>query len=163
MFEAVVCTFVIGVAATAIVDLWAMGLRRVLRTPAADFRFVGRWIGHMPRGRFTHERIAAAPAIPGELALGWLVHYATGVVFAGVLVAAAGPAWLKAPTFLPAVGFGLLTVAAPFLIMQPAMGLGWAASRAPRPAVARVRSLSTHLIFGVGLFGSAAVCARLIA
>jgi hypothetical protein len=49
---------------------------------------------------------------------------------------------------------GVGTVAAPFLLMQPAMGAGVAASRTPRPAAARLQSLITHAIFGLGLYGS---------
>ncbi|MEW6332336.1 MAG: DUF2938 family protein, partial [Pseudomonadota bacterium] len=42
--------------------------------------------------------------------------------------------------------------AAPFLVMQPGMGAGIAARRTPRPAAARVQSLVTHAIFGLGLY-----------
>jgi hypothetical protein len=43
----------------------------------------------------------------------------------------------------------------PFFVMQPAMGLGFAASRARRPGAARVQSLLTHLVFGGGLYAGA--------
>ena len=43
-------------------------------------------------------------------------------------------------------------MAAPFLIMQPGMGAGIAASRTPRPAAARMQSLVTHGVFGLGLY-----------
>jgi hypothetical protein len=46
-------------------------------------------------------------------------------------------------------------VLAPFLVMQPSFGLGIAASRAPSPTQARLRSLMAHIVFGVGLY----VCA----
>jgi hypothetical protein len=52
-----------------------------------------------------------------------------------------------------AVGIG--TVAAPFLLMQPGMGAGLAARRSPRPAAARLHSLVTHAVFGLGLYASA--------
>ena len=39
--------------------------------------------------------------------------------------------------------------------MQPAMGAGIAASKTPRPRVARLRSLVTHTVYGVGLYVSA--------
>jgi Protein of unknown function (DUF2938) len=38
--------------------------------------------------------------------------------------------------------------------MQPGMGAGIAASRTPRPAVARLHSLVTHGIFGLGLYAA---------
>ena len=54
----------------------------------------------------------------------------------------------------PALLVGIGTVVAPFLLMQPGMGAGVAASRTPRPAAARVQSLVTHAIFGLGLYAS---------
>jgi Protein of unknown function (DUF2938) len=39
--------------------------------------------------------------------------------------------------------------------MQPSLGLGVAASRTPNPTQARLKSLMTHSVFGVGLY----VCA----
>jgi hypothetical protein len=56
---------------------------------------------------------------------------------------------------LPAVMFGIVSVLVPYLIMQPSFGLGIAASKAPEPTSARLRSLMAHTAFGVGLY----VCA----
>jgi hypothetical protein len=36
--------------------------------------------------------------------------------------------------------------------MQPAFGLGVAASKTPNPNKARLKSLMTHTVFGVGLY-----------
>jgi hypothetical protein len=47
---------------------------------------------------------------------------------------------------------GIGTVAAPFLLMQPGMGAGMAASRTPAPNAARLQSLLTHAVFGLGLY-----------
>jgi hypothetical protein len=47
---------------------------------------------------------------------------------------------------------GIGTVAAPFFLMQPGMGAGIAASRTPRPNAARLQSLLTHAVFGLGLY-----------
>jgi hypothetical protein len=122
---------------------------------------VGRWLGHMATGRFAHASIAAASSIRGERAIGWAAHYAVGIVFAGLLLAACGQSWALKPSPGPALAVGVLTVAAPFLIMQPGMGFGFAASRTPKPTVARLRSLITHAVFGVGLYGSALLLAQL--
>lgn len=83
---------------------------------------------------------------------GWLAHYATGIVFAIGFVAWAGSSWLQHPTPMPALVFGIVTAAAPFLIMQPAFGLGIAASRTSNPPRARLRSLMNHAVFGAGLY-----------
>jgi hypothetical protein len=60
--------------------------------------------------------------------------------------------WLVRPTVLPALLFGIATIVFPLFILQPSLGLGVAASRAPRPAQARLKSLATHVAFGVGLY-----------
>lgn len=160
--EMVIRAVLMGLAATALIDLWALVLRRAFGVSSLDYALVGRWLGHMAAGQFTHARIAAAPSIRGERVIGWLTHYAIGVAFAGLLLALCGEAWVREPSLWPALVFGLVTVAAPFFVMQPGMGLGIAASKAPTPNVARLRSLATHTIFGFGLYGAAWVLARLM-
>lgn len=145
----------IGVGATLFLDLFGAALTRGFGMPASNFCLVGRWICHMPRGVFAHASIARAAPMPGECAAGWIAHYVIGAAFALAFVSLVSPAWLAAPTLLPALAFGLVTVAVPFLVMQPAFGLGVAASRTPNPAQARARSLLSHALFGVGLYLSA--------
>jgi hypothetical protein len=77
------------------------------------------------------------------------------VAFAALLPLLFGAAWLRDPTPGPALAVGIGTVAAPFLLMQPGMGAGLAARRSPRPAAARLHSLVTHAVFGLGLYASA--------
>lgn len=148
---------IIGIGATLVMDAWGLVRKQLLGIPPADYALVGRWLGHMVHGRFRHERIAAASPIPAEALLGWSAHYLIGMVFALLLVAICGAEWVRQPTLLPALVWGLVTVAAPFLLMQPGMGAGVAASRTPRPNAARLQSLITHSVFGLGLYGSALV------
>ena len=100
----------------------------------------------------------AAP-VPGERLVGWIAHYAIGVAFAGALIAVCGVDWVREPTLMPAIAAGLISVAAPFFIMQPGLGLGIAAAKTPSPNVARLRSVMAHGVFGLGLF----VTAKLVA
>ncbi len=158
--EMIVRAIVVGIGATLVMDLWAILLRRGFGVRSLDYTMVGRWLGHMPAGRFAHERMAAAPAIPGERVIGWTAHYAIGVAFAALLLVACGD-WARQPTLGPALLTGILTMAAPWFVMQPGMGLGIAASKTPNPNVARLRSLATHIVFGTGLYASAWVLARL--
>lgn len=60
--------------------------------------------------------------------------------------------WIASPTLLPALLYGIVTVVFPFFVMQPALGLGMAASRTPSPFQARMKSLATHTVFGVGMY-----------
>ncbi len=151
----------IGIGATAIVDLWSIARRRFFNVPLPNFGFVGRWFAHMARGRFRHDSIAAAPAIAGERLIGWTAHYLIGIAFAGLLVALEGVEWIHEPTPAPAIAVGIVTVVLPFLVMQPGMGAGIAASRSPNPSVARFQALATHTIFGLGLFVTAWLAERL--
>jgi len=146
---------VMGVAGSALMDVWSAVLRRRFGIPTLDYRLLGRWIGHFPNGRFVHERIAASEPIAGELALGWLAHYAIGVTFALVLLAIWGRAWLDAPTIWPALAVGLGTVVAPWFVMQPGMGAGLAGSKSPDPTATRLRNLGTHAVYGIGLYVAA--------
>ena len=145
----------IGVGATTLTDVWAWILKRVANVPSADWRLVGRWFGYFPRGRFVHESIARAAPVPGELVVGWAAHYLIGVAYAALLLAIRGPGWAERPTVLPPLILSLALLVAPFFIMQPGMGAGIAASKTPKPNAARLRSVLTHTVFGLGLYGSA--------
>ena len=149
-----VCALLIGTGATALMDIWMLVRTRLLGIPAFDYGLVGRWLAYLPRGRFFHDRIAASPAVRHERLIGWTAHYLIGIAFAAVLLAIWGLQWARHPTIGPALVVGLTSVLAPFLLMQPGMGAGFAASRTPRPAAARIQSLVTHGIFGVGLYAA---------
>ena len=146
----------IGIGATALTDLWGLARRPLLGVPPPDYGLVGRWFAHMMHGRFRHEAIARASAMRGEGLLGWSAHYLIGIVYATLLVLWQGPVWLRQPTLAPALVIGIATAAAPFLLMQPGMGAGIAASRMPRPWHARIQTLLMHTVFGLGLYASAA-------
>ncbi|MGE3401674.1 MAG: DUF2938 domain-containing protein [Vicinamibacterales bacterium] len=146
---------VIGVGATLVMDAWALVLRRGFGVASLDFGMLGRWIGHLARGRVRHERIGHSAPIAHERAIGWLAHYTIGITFAAALLAVTGEAWIDHPSLAPALIVSAVTLAAPFLVLQPGMGLGIAASRAPHPNAARLRSVATHTVYGLGLYVSA--------
>jgi hypothetical protein len=154
--ELLLHAIVVGVVGAAAMDVWSAVLRRRFGIPTLDYRLLGRWIGHMPKGRFWHDRIATAAPIPGEAAVGWAAHHAIGITFAALLLAIVGPEWLGAPTLWPALAVGISTIVAPWLVMQPAMGAGIAGSRSPNPTATRLRNLGTHTIYGIGLYLAAA-------
>ena len=145
----------IGTGATLVMDLWGIVRTRLLRVPAMNYGLVGRWLAYLPRGQFRHTPIAASPRVRGELLIGWIAHYAIGIAFAAALLALFGLDWACSPTIGPALIVGIGSVVAPFLVMQPGMGAGIAASRTANPSVARSNSLLTHTIFGLGLYAAA--------
>lgn len=146
---------IIGLGGAALMDVWGLVARRALGIQGLDYALLGRWIGHLGRGRVFHEGIASSDPIPGERALGWVAHYSIGVTFALLLLALEGIEWALAPTIWPALVVGWVTIVAPWFIMQPAMGAGIAASKTPRPRSARLRNLATHTVYGIGLYASA--------
>jgi hypothetical protein len=155
------CALLVGVGATVVMDLWGIARKPLIGLPPPNYGLVGRWIAGMARGKFRHDSIAASPAVRFERLIGWSAHYLIGIVFAAVLLSICGLDWIEEPTIVPALTVGIATLAAPFLLMQPGMGAGIAASRTPNPAAARLQSFITHAVFGLGLYGAAFV-ARLI-
>ena len=147
-------TFIIaiGIGATMVMDVWGLVRKALFNVPLANYAMIGRWVAHMPAGRFLHRPIAASPSMPAEHVIGWFVHYLTGILFAAILILGVGPQWMQQPSLVPALVVGIITVIAPFFIMQPAMGAGIAASRTPNPKSARMHSLITHGVFGFGLY-----------
>jgi len=143
---------IMGLGATVTFDGWAWLLKKAFQIPPSNICLVGRWLGYMPVGTFRHANIGSTPPRQGECRLGWIAHYSIGITFAMAFVALVGSSWLRHPTLVPALLFGIVTVLAPLFIMQPLMGYGIAASRAPDPLQARLRSLMNHTAFGVGLY-----------
>jgi hypothetical protein len=153
----------VGVGATLLMDIWALARRRVFGIASLDYALVGRWLGHMRHGRFRHMAISKAQPVRGERLLGWCSHYLIGVAFVGLFVALVGPQWLCRPSLSPALLLGIVSVAAPLLLMQPGFGMGLAASRMARPWQVRLRALLTHLVFGFGVYLAGWLGAQLFA
>jgi hypothetical protein len=107
-------TVVVGLVATGLADLWQQALKHGAGLLTANWRLVGRWVAGMSRGVLVQPGIAAAVAVPGEVAIGWTFHYLGGVVYAGLYLAIVG-AW---PGASPSLG-SALAFAAVTLILCP--------------------------------------------
>ena len=140
-----------GLAATAFMDGVSVMRRSITGRAGLDYALVARWVGHMSKGRFVHENIMQSAPVAFERPVGWALHYVIGALLAWGLLGLAGARWIGGGQPLLVLAYGVATVVVPFLIMQPAMGLGIAASRTPAPWVARKGSVISHLAFGVGL------------
>ena len=145
-------SIVLGIGATIVIDVWAIVRRSWPGVSQPNFGLVGRWLIGVMRGRLRLSTEITSTPSRLELVCGWVAHYAIGIGFAGMLLWTAGPSWVVEPTLAPALMVGVSTVAAPFLLMQPGMGAGIAASRSPAPWSARFHSMLTHSIFGGGLY-----------
>ena len=141
-----------GLGATLIFDLWGLFLKYAFKIQPSNICLIGRWLLYMTKGTFRHANIISALPRSRECTIGWIAHYLIGITFSLIFVTVMGDPWLQHPTLMPAVVFGVFTVLAPFLILQPSLGFGLAASKTPNPAQARLRSLMNHTAFGVGLY-----------
>lgn len=146
---------VLGLGATLAMDLWAMVLSRLPGQSPPNWAPPGRWLWHLRTGKVFHDDINQAEPHPNELLLGWILHYAVGILYGILFLLIVGPGWLAAPRFLPAWIFGIATVAAGWFLLQPGLGLGWAASRTPNPGRVRILNLVAHTVFALGLYYTA--------
>lgn len=152
LIASLISAIIMGIGATLTFDLWSLFLKYVFKITPSDFCLVGRWVLYMPEGIFRHSNIRSVPHKKAECAVGWMTHYIIGIMFAATFLGLMGKDWLQNPTLISALIFGMVTVSAPFLIMQPSFGLGVAASKTSSPMQARLRSLMNHAVFGVGLY-----------
>ncbi len=149
----------IGLAATACMDAWALALRAATGQPLPNWGFVGRWFWGLRSGVVFHDDIAQAEPFELELAFGWFCHYAVGLIYGVIFALIVGAGWFADPGFAPAWIFAILTLGFGWFLLLPGMGLGWAAARTENPAKARILGLASHTVFGAGLWASALLIA----
>ncbi|TGK81127.1 DUF2938 domain-containing protein [Leptospira montravelensis] len=145
----------VGVGATATMDVWRFLLQKTVGVSSLDLGLLGRWVGHISRGKIFHTSIGKAEVIPNETKLGWAIHYLIGILFSLLLPILWGKRWLVNPTIIPSILVGVGTILAPWFLMQPAMGMGIAASKTPKPFQVRIRNIAIHTVYGLGLYGTA--------
>ena len=142
----------LGIGGNILFDIWQRVYALATGAPPPNWGPVGRWFWHLRDGVVFHDDIAKAAPYEHELALGWIGHYAVAIVYGVVFALLVGPAWFAAPSFLPAWLFALVTVGFGWFLLQPGLGIGWAASKTPNPTKVRVLNLVGHTVFGVGLW-----------
>jgi hypothetical protein len=151
----------VGIGGTIVLDLWALFMARVTGLSATNWAMVGRWFGNISRGRFVQETMTKAEPVKGELASGWIAHYAIGIGYGLLLPAFWGHDWIDRPTLLPPMILVWVLLVAPFFMMMPGMGMGIAGSRTPKPNVTRLKSVTGHSVFGLGMYSTAMALARI--
>lgn len=150
--EAVFKVLILGVFATAIIDVWATFSNRVLKFPRTNWAMVGRWLGHIQYGKLTHNPISSSSSIKYENTVGWIFHYLIGVFYAFFYIAFVVLVLDKEPTLLSGWIFGLITILSPWFILQPSLGFGICGSQAPQPNMVRLQHFAIHSIFGIALY-----------
>ena len=145
---------IVGILATVTMDVVAvialqLGIAgRGPRRTGPDL--IGRWIGYLLRGRFTHTDILETPPLPGEPLLGFAAHYSIGIVltlgYLGLLALSG-----TTPTALSAILYGTTTTVLPWFVMFPSQGMGWLGWDAPGDAHLTRASLFNHFVFGLGI------------
>ena len=145
-------SLVMGVFATALLDVWAILLNRLFGFGLPNWGFVGRWVAHLPSGSMMHDDIGKAPPVANEAAIGWIFHYAVGISFAMATLIIGGAAFARNPTLPIPLIVGIVTVGCGWFILQPALGAGVAASRKPDANRIRMLNVIGHIVFGLGLW-----------
>jgi hypothetical protein len=144
----------VGVLATITMDAAMVAAARLGGSAFASRRLgpdmIGRWALDLAGGKWRHDDISGEPARPGELALGMLTHYATGIALTQAFLLL--PRRKNRPPSLPAAtAYGIATAALPLLIMFPSMGYGWFGIRSGEAArIIRIMILG-HIAFGLGI------------
>jgi len=143
-----------GVLATVIMDVAIVAAGslggRAFTSERTDVDVIGRWVAGLVRGQWRRADITSEPAQRGEVALGFLTHYGTGVILtqAFLLLPRRGDG---RPTFLGGTAFGIATAVLPLLVMFPSMGYGWFGLRSGEAARIGRIMLVGHIAFGVGI------------
>jgi len=144
----------VGALSTITMDLGALLGSRVGIAGGGPRRtgpdLLGRWVGHIARGRFRHSDILQAAPMPGELPLGFATHFSIGIVLALVYLWGLTAAGVSS-TLLTGLLYGAATTIFAWFLMFPAQGMGWRGAAAPAPTRLARFSLYNHLIFGLGL------------
>jgi len=143
-----------GVLATITMDMAMVAASRLggkaFASDRLDIDVIGRWAGDLMRGRWQHGDIRSEPAQRGEIALGLLTHYVTGIILtqAFLLLPRRGNG---RPSFPGATAFGIATAALPLLVLFPSLGYGWFGLRSGEAARLNRIMLLGHTAFGVGI------------
>lgn len=143
-----------GVLATITMDAAMMAASRVGGSAFTSDRLqpdmIGRWADGLLRGQWRHGDITGEPARRGELALGIVTHYVTGIVLTQAFLLL--PRWQdRRPSFMAGTAFGIATAALPVVVMFPSMGYGWFGLRSGDAARLDRIMLLGHTAFGVGI------------
>lgn len=142
---------VVGVVANITMDIgyWIL---EAFTGIVPDWHILGRWIGHTFQGDFTLYGIKKLSPIAHEQMLGWAGHYAIAIVYGFIYLFVVSRLLHRKPSLLSALIIAWCFMVMPFLLLQPAVGMGYFAMNTPRPWVAQLFTFCSHTVFGLGLY-----------
>ena len=111
---------------------------------------LGRWIGHMLQGRFTHEDITKAAPVAHEATIALTAHYAIGVVLGAGYGLLLRVPQARQSSLRGAPAYGIATTVLPWFWMFPARGQGVMGLRDGDLRVPAF-ALGTHVAYGLGI------------
>ncbi|MDR2285846.1 MAG: DUF2938 domain-containing protein, partial [Sphingobacterium sp.] len=82
----IIYALILGAGATVIMDIFALVIKKLWQIPSLDYALLGRWLGHITKGTFSHDSIIKAEPFWRERQIGWLAHYSIGIAFAYLLL-----------------------------------------------------------------------------
>ncbi|PZF76694.1 DUF2938 domain-containing protein [Aestuariivirga litoralis] len=139
-----------GLAGATAADIGRMLYQWVTGFPPVNWSITGRWFLMVLQGQPYVTGIGQAPSLPHELLAGHAAYYTISVVFAAVYLTVL-KLMKRKPTLWNGLLFGLVTMAFPFLVQMPLMGMGVLASATATPWLIIGRTLVHHSSFGIGL------------
>lgn len=155
MFDLIWRGILIGIGATVVMDIWAVVFSFFLGQERPNWGLIGRWVWHLQNGQIFHDDIEQSLPYQREIMLGWAFHYVIGIIYGVLFAFCVGVFWFISPTFLPAWIFGMVTILAGWLILQPGIGIGLAASNLSNANTVRISNIIAHTFFAVGMYGTA--------
>ena len=143
-----------GTLATMTMDLAMVAAARfggpAYRSDRLGPDVIGRWAYGLSRGRWQHADITSEPAPRGELVLGILTHYVTGIILTQAYLLLSRRRGAK-PNLLGGTAFGIASAVLPLLVLFPSLGYGWFGLRTGDAARMNRIMLLGHTAFGIGI------------
>jgi hypothetical protein len=99
----------LGVVATAVMDILSTLARKAHVVAPLPPTLLGRWVASMARGHVRHASIEQAVPVGHEFVIALLAHYAVGVVFASLYLFATSRLDMSPGSAGAAITFGLAT------------------------------------------------------
>lgn len=152
---------VTGLAGATAADVGRTAYQWLTGFPPVNWAVTGRWFLMVLSGEPYVPGIGTAPSLPHELIAGHVAYYTIAVVFAGVYLTLLA-LMKRQPSPWNGLVFGWVTMAFPFFVQMPLMGMGVLASAAATPWLIIGRTLVHHSSFGIGLALGAMAMRRIV-